>query len=81
MNKIELIEKISDETGFTEQKVNMILSEILKSIKDQLILRKSFTFQNFGGFELSKNESSITEGENVFLDVIFNPDSKITKIL
>ena len=54
MHKEDLIEKISENTGFTKTDANRIVTEVIKVIIDEVANGEKVTLTGFGSFEARK---------------------------
>ena len=85
MTKIEIIKKISVETGFTNVEVELFLDSFINSVKSSLSKGDRVDIRGFGSFLIKKRRAR--EARNPLTNQIVNLDEryipffKVSKIL
>ena len=85
MTKIEIIKKISIETGFTNVEVELFLDSFINSVKSSLSKGDRVDIRGFGSFLIKKRRAR--KARNPLTDQIVNLDEryipffKVSKIL
>ena len=85
MTKIEIIKKISVETGFTNVEVELFLDSFINSVKSSLSKGDRVDIRGFGSFLIKKRRAR--KARNPLTDQIVNLDEryipffKVSKIL
>ena len=85
MTKIEIIKKISDETGFTNVEVELFLDSFINSVKSSLSKGDRVDIRGFGSFLIKKRRARKARNpltnQTVNLDERYIPFFKVSKIL
>ena len=85
MTKLDIIKKISGETGFTNVEVELFLDSFINSIKSSLSKNEKVEIRGFGSFITKKrnarNARNPLTNETVVLDERYIPFFKVSKIL
>ena len=85
MTKIEIIKKISVETGFTNVEVELFLDSFINSVKSSLSKGDRVDIRGFGSFLIKKSRARKSRNpltnQIVDLDERYIPFFKVSKIL
>ena len=85
MTKIEIIKKISVETGFTNVEVELFLDSFINSVKSSLSKGNRVDIRGFGSFLIKKRRARKARNpltnQIVNLDERYIPFFKVSKIL
>ncbi|MAN35893.1 MAG: integration host factor subunit beta [Candidatus Marinimicrobia bacterium] len=85
MTKIEIIKKISVETGFTNVEVELFLDSFINSVKSSLSKGDRVDIRGFGSFLIKKRRARKARNpltnQIVDLDERYIPFFKVSKIL
>ena len=85
MTKIEIIKKISIETGFTNVEVELFLDSFINSVKSSLSKGDRVDIRGFGSFLIKKRKARKARNpltnQIVNLDERYIPFFKVSKIL
>ena len=85
MTKIEIIKKISVETGFTNVEVELFLDSFINSVKSSLSKGDRVDIRGFGSFLIKKRKARKARNpltnQIVNLDERYIPFFKVSKIL
>jgi nucleoid DNA-binding protein len=85
MTKIEIIKKISVETGFTNVEVELFLDSFINSVKSSLSKGDRVDIRGFGSFLIKKRRARKARNpltnQTVNLDERYIPFFKVSKIL
>ena len=85
MTKIEIIKKISVETGFTNVEVELFLDSFINSVKSSLSKGDRVDLRGFGSFLIKKRKARKARNpltnQIVNLDERYIPFFKVSKIL
>mgnify|MGYP001460544638 FL=1 len=85
MTKIEIIKKISVETGFTNVEVELFLDSFINSVKSSLSKGDRVDIRGFGSFLIKKRRARKARNpltnQIVNLDERYIPFFKVSKIL
>lgn len=85
MTKLDIIKKVSGETGFTNVEVELFLDSFINSIKSSLSKNEKVEIRGFGSFITKKrnarNARNPLTNETVELDDRYIPFFKVSKIL
>ena len=85
MTKLDIIKKISGETGFTNVEVELFIDSFINSIKSSLSKNEKVEIRGFGSFITKKrnarNARNPLTNETVELDDRYIPFFKVSKIL
>ncbi|MAV93617.1 MAG: integration host factor subunit beta [Candidatus Marinimicrobia bacterium] len=85
MTKIEIIKKISIETGFTNVEVELFLDSFINSVKSSLSKGDRVDIRGFGSFVIKKRKARKARNpltnQIVSLDERYIPFFKVSKIL
>ena len=85
MTKIEIIKKISVETGFTNVEVELFLDSFINSVKSSLSKGDRVDIRGFGSFLIKKRKArkalNPLTNQIVNLDERYIPFFKVSKIL
>ena len=85
MTKIEIIKKISIETGFTNVEVELFLDSFINSVKSSLSKGDKVDIRGFGSFLIKKRKARKARNpltnQIVNLDERYIPFFKVSKIL
>lgn len=85
MTKLDIIKKVSGETGFTNVEVELFLDSFINSIKSSLSKNEKVEIRGFGSFITKKrnarNARNPLTNEIVELDDRYIPFFKVSKIL
>ena len=85
MTKIEIIKKISVETGFTNVEVELFLDSFINSVKSSLSKGDRVDIRGFGSFLIKKRKARKARNpltnQIVDLDERYIPFFKVSKIL
>tara|TARA_B100001175_G_C19242252_1_gene510602 strand:- start:45 stop:338 length:294 start_codon:yes stop_codon:yes gene_type:complete len=85
MTKLDIIKKVSRETGFTNVEVELFLDSFINSIKSSLSKNEKVEIRGFGSFITKKrnarNARNPLTNETVVLDDRYIPFFKVSKIL
>ena len=57
MNKSDLIEKVSKQTGLAKSKTNDVINSVMESIQQSLSKGKKVTLVGFGTFDVAKRKA------------------------
>jgi DNA-binding protein HU-beta len=83
MTKNDLIKEISKNTGIETKQVEVIVEDLMKSIKDHLINKEVVHFRGFGNFKLKKRAKkparNISKNTVVIIPEHFIPSFKPSK--
>ena len=85
MTKNDLVKEVSKNTGFTNVEVELVLDNIINSIKTSLSKGEKVDMRGFGSFIIKKRNARISRNpatnEIVKLDTRYIPAFKVSKIL
>ncbi len=87
MNKHDLVAVISSRTGLTQKRVKEVLEAIFSGLIDEVRKNKSFTFHNFGKFELKSRKQrkgvNPKTGDTILIPpkevLVFKPSKNLIK--
>ncbi|MBM4176471.1 MAG: HU family DNA-binding protein [Ignavibacteria bacterium] len=87
MNKHDLVAVISSRTGLTQKRVKEVLEAILSGLIAEVRKNKSFTFHNFGKFELKNRKQrkgvNPKTGDTILIPpkevLVFKPSKNLIK--
>ena len=85
MTKADIVEKVSEKTGFTKVEIDYIFNTILDTIKNSLEKGKRIEIRGFGNFTvkhmLGKEARNTKTKEKVWVKERFVPKFKVSKLL
>jgi len=79
VTKRELVMRIADETGLTQQQVYAVLQMFLDAVIDGLVKGDHFEFRNFGVFEVKTRKQRIGRNPNKPEQTVVIPERKVVK--
>ena len=85
MTKADIVEKVSEKTGFTKVETDYIFNTILDTIKNSLNKGERIEIRGFGNFTvkhmLGKEARNPKTNEKVWVKERFIPKFKVSKLL
>ena len=85
MTKADIVEKVSDQTGFTKVETDYIFNTILDTIKNSLNKGERIEIRGFGNFTVKhmpgKEARNPKTNEKVWVKERFVPKFKVSKLL
>jgi len=79
LTKRELVLRIAEEVGLTQQQVFEIIQKTLDYITEALVAERHIEFRDFGVFEITVRKSRIGRNPNKPADVVRIPERKVVK--
>ena len=79
MTKRELVNRIADETGLTQQQVYEVVQKTLDAITESLIRGETIEFRDFGVFEVKTRKARLGRNPNKPEDTVAIPPRRIVK--
>ncbi|MCS6772022.1 MAG: integration host factor subunit beta [Kiritimatiellae bacterium] len=79
LTKRDLVVRISEETGLTQQDVYKVIQKTLDYIIESLSKGESIEFRNFGVFEVKVRKQRIGRNPNKPEQVVTIPERKVVK--
>lgn len=79
MTKRELVNRIADETGLTQQEVYAVVQKTLDGITESLIKGETIEFRDFGVFEVKTRKARLGRNPNKPEDTVPIPPRRVVK--
>jgi nucleoid DNA-binding protein len=79
MTKRELVVRISNETGLTQQQVFTVLQKTLDYVTESLVKGETVEFRDFGVFEIKVRKPRIGRNPNKPANTVTIPERKVVK--
>lgn len=79
MTKRQLVVRISDETGLTQQEVYGVIQRTLDYITESLARGETVEFRDFGVFEIKLRKPRVGRNPNKPLNTVVIPARKVVK--
>ena len=79
MTKRELVVRISDETGLTQQQVFAVVQKTLDYVTESLVKGETVEFRDFGVFEIKVRKPRIGRNPNKPENTVTIPERKVVK--
>jgi nucleoid DNA-binding protein len=79
MTKRELVVRISEETGLTQQQVFAVVQKTLDCVTESLVKGETVEFRDFGVFEVKVRKPRIGRNPNKPTNTVTIPERKVVK--
>ena len=79
MTKRDLVVRIANQTGLTQQEVMDVVQRTLDTITNELAADRGVEFRNFGVFEVTTREPRIGRNPNSPTNTVTIPKRKVVK--
>ncbi len=79
MTKRELVNRISEEIGLTQQQVHLVVQKTLDAIVESLVKGDTIEFRDFGVFEVKTRKARLGRNPNRPENTVSIPPRRIVK--